>query len=57
MCSALGSVALDQSSSVISLKNNVFLKRQLYHLVKNQKNASYFRGNMKFSFYVIFGLQ
>jgi hypothetical protein len=33
----LGSVALGQSSSVISLKINTFLKRQLYHLVKYLK--------------------
>jgi hypothetical protein len=35
-------VALGQSSSVISLKNKTFLKRQLYRFVKNQKMCSLF---------------
>jgi hypothetical protein len=52
----LGSVALGQSSSVLSLKNITFLERQLYRFVKNQKMCSLFpwqHGISYLSFFIL----
>jgi hypothetical protein len=47
-------LALGQSSSVISLKNYTFLKRQLYHLVKNQKMSSLFSWQYEISYLLFY---